>query len=267
MDKIFDLSDKKILVTGGTGLLGSIYCENLCKFGATVILADLEKASPRDKALEIATKTKGKIYGKSCDVSNEIEIINLFSWIREKFGKVDVVINNAAATGEHLMREGSVFTSFEDSSLAIWEKTMKVNLTGVYLISREFGRLLPNVSNSSLINVSSTYGVVGPDHRIYEGMPFNSIPSYAASKAGVHGLTRWLATYWGKRGIRVNTLVPGGVENNHDPKFIKDYSSRTPLERMANPKDLVGMIIYLSSDASAYCTGQQYFVDGGWTAI
>ena len=116
-------------------------------------------------------------------------------------------------------------------------------------------------------NVSSTYGVVGPDHEIYKDMKFNSLASYAAAKAGVHGLTRWLATYWGSKGIRVNTLVPGGVENNHDPEFVKRYSNRTPLGRMAKPKDLLGMILYLSSEASSYSTGQQFFVDGGWTAI
>ena len=109
--------------------------------------------------------------------------------------------------------------------------------------------------------------MVGPDHRIYKDMPFNSLPSYAASKAGVHGLTRWLATYYGEKGIRVNTVVPGGVENNHDPEFIKRYSERTPLGRMAKPKDMVGIILYLSSDLSIYATGQQFFVDGGWTAI
>lgn len=108
---------------------------------------------------------------------------------------------------------------------------------------------------------------MGPDHRIYEGMKFNSLSSYAAAKAGVHGLTRWLATYWGANGIRVNTLVPGGVENNHDPEFIRRYVQRTPLCRMARPDDMVGMAVFLASDASVYCTGQQYFVDGGWTAI
>ncbi len=267
MNKLFDLSEKIIVLTGGTGLLGTEYTNVLLEAGATVIIADLEKSNPNEKAISLNNKYRNKIFGFNCDVSKEKEVINLFKYVENNFNRLDVVINNAAATGEHLMREGAVFTTFEDSELSVWEKTLKVNLTGVYLVAREAGKLMIKYSSGSLINVSSTYGVVGPDHRIYEDMKFNSLASYAAAKAGVHGLTRWLATYWGGKGIRVNTLVPGGVENNHDPEFIKRYSERTPLGRMAKPKDLLGIILYLSSDASNYSTGQQFFVDGGWTAI
>tara|TARA_B100000886_G_scaffold340543_1_gene311051 strand:+ start:11593 stop:12411 length:819 start_codon:yes stop_codon:yes gene_type:complete len=264
---IFDLQDKIILVTGGTGLLGKTYCQELAHQGAKVIMADLKQTNPKVIAAKLSQTKSLKIFGMELDLSFENEIIDLFKKINIEFGKIDVVINNAAATGEHLMREGQVFTSFEDSKLAIWEKNLKVNLTGVYLVSREAGKLMLNCGGGSIINISSTYGVVGPDHRIYKDMPFNSLASYAAAKAGVHGLTRWLATYWGEKGIRVNTIVPGGVENNHDPEFVKSYSERTPLRRMAKPKDMVGMVLYLCSDLSSYSTGQQYFVDGGWTAI
>jgi NAD(P)-dependent dehydrogenase (short-subunit alcohol dehydrogenase family) len=203
----------------------------------------------------------------ACDVGVEADVVGLFQEVMKKFGRVDAVLNNAAATGEHLMRQGAVFTSFEDSTLAVWEQAIRVNLTGVYLVAREGGKAMLKSGGGSMVNVSSTYGVVGPDHRIYEGMKFNSLPSYAAAKAGVHGLTRWLATYWGDKGIRVNTLVPGGVENNHDPEFVRRYTARVPLGRMAKREDMVGMMIYLVSDASAYSTGQQFFVDGGWTAV
>ena len=267
MKNIFDLSDKVIALTGGTGLLGSEYTKTLLNAGATVIIADLKTANPKIKADFLSKEYKDKIYGIDCDVSQEEEVIDLFKYIKKSFGKLDVLINNAAATGEHLMREGEIFTSFEDSKLSVWEETLKINLTGVYLVAREAGKLMIENSSASIINVSSTYGVVGPDHRIYKDMKFNSLASYAAAKAGVHGLTRWLSTYWGNKGIRVNTLVPGGVENHHNPEFVKRYSFRTPLGRMANPKDLSGIILYLSSDASSYSTGQQFFVDGGWTAI
>tara|TARA_B100000886_G_scaffold333211_1_gene286864 strand:- start:1704 stop:2507 length:804 start_codon:yes stop_codon:yes gene_type:complete len=267
MENIFDLSEKIIVLTGGTGLLGSEYTNTLLNAGATVIIADLKKTNPKGKADLLNKEFKNKIYGIDCDVGEENEVINLFKYVSKTFGKLDVVINNAAATGEHLMREGEVFTSFEDSDLSVWEKTLKINLTGMYLVAREAGKLMLKNSSGSLINVSSTYGVVGPDHRIYKDMKFNSLASYAAAKAGVHGLTRWLSTYWGEQGIRVNTLVPGGVENNHDPEFIKRYSFRTPLGRMARPKDFSGIILYLSSEASRYSTGQQFFVDGGWTAV
>jgi NAD(P)-dependent dehydrogenase (short-subunit alcohol dehydrogenase family) len=267
MNQRFDLSGKVAVVTGGTGLLGSAYCAALAEHGAQVVVADLKAADPVSRARSIQSPEGRAALGVVCDVSEEADVVNLFAQTMDRFGRVDVVLNNAAATGEHLMRQGAVFTSFEESTLAVWESALRVNLTGVYLVAREGGKAMLKSGGGSMINVSSTYGVVGPDHRIYEGMKFNSLASYAASKAGVHGLTRWLATYWGRKGIRVNTLVPGGVENNHDPEFVRRYSDRTPLGRMARRDDMVGMVIFLSSDASSYCTGQQYFVEGGWTAV
>lgn len=263
----FDLTGKVVVITGGTGLLGLAYCQGLSEHGAQVVMVDLASANPVAKAETIKTADGRKALGINCDVSSEADVINLFEQVMAKFGRVDVILNNAAATGEHLMRQGAVFNSFEDSTLAVWESAIKVNLTGVYLVAREGGKAMLKSGGGSLVNVSSTYGVVGPDHRMYEGMKFNSLPSYAAAKAGVHGLTRWLATYWGDKGIRVNTLVPGGVQNNHDPEFVRRYSDRTPLRRMARRDDMVGMMVFLASDASSYCTGQQYFVEGGWTAV
>jgi NAD(P)-dependent dehydrogenase (short-subunit alcohol dehydrogenase family) len=263
----FDLTGKVVVVTGGTGLLGSAYCRAMAEHGAQVVMADLAASNPVAKAQSIQSPQGVTALGIDCDVSSESDVVNLFAQVLQKFGRVDAVLNNAAATGEHLMRQGAVFTTFEESTLSVWESAIRVNLTGVYLVAREGGKAMLKNGGGSLVNVSSTYGVVGPDHRIYEGMKFNSLPSYAAAKAGVHGLTRWLATYWGDKGIRVNTLVPGGVQNNHDPEFVKRYTQRTPLGRMARPEDMVGMMIFLVSDASAYCTGQQYFVEGGWTAV
>jgi NAD(P)-dependent dehydrogenase (short-subunit alcohol dehydrogenase family) len=268
MTQRFDLTGKVVVITGGTGLLGSAYSEAMAEHGAQVVMADLPAANPAGKAAAIRTPAGPGAVGIDCDVSIEADVVGLFQQVMTRFGRVDVVLNNAAATGEHLMRQGAVFTSFEESTLAVWESAIRVNLTGVYLVAREGGKaMLASGAGGSLINVSSTYGVVGPDHRIYEGMKFNSLASYAAAKAGVHGLTRWLATYWGDKGIRVNTLVPGGVENQHDPEFVRRYAERAPLRRMARRQDMVGMMVFLASDASAYCTGQQYFVDGGWTAV
>lgn len=263
----FDLTGKVVVVTGGTGLLGSAYCQGLAEHGAQVVMADLATADPVSKAQAIQTPSGPGAWGMACDVGVEADVVSLFQAVLDKFGRVDAVLNNAAATGEHLMRQGAVFTSFEESTLAVWEQAIRVNLTGVYLVAREGGKAMLKSGGGSMVNVSSTYGVVGPDHRIYDGMKFNSLPSYAAAKAGVHGLTRWLATYWGEKGIRVNTLVPGGVQNNHDPEFVRRYTARVPLGRMAKREDMVGMMIYLVSDASAYSTGQQFFVDGGWTAV
>ena len=264
--KRFDLTDKVVVITGCTGVLGAGYCKAFALRGAKVVMADLKEREPIKRAAELASETGAQILGVNCDVSEEADVIRLFANTMENFGTVDVVLNNAAATGEHLMKAGDVFSDFENYPLAVWEKVMQTNLTGVFLVAREGGKAMRVSGGGSMINVSSIYGVVAPDHRVYEGMPFSSFPAYSASKAGVHGLTKWLATYWGEQGIRVNTLVPGGVYNGHDDTFARRYSDRTPMGRMADRDDLIGMVVFLASDASRYCTGQQYIVDGGLTA-
>jgi NAD(P)-dependent dehydrogenase (short-subunit alcohol dehydrogenase family) len=262
----FSLEDRVVVITGCTGVLGSSYCRAIASRGARLVMADLAERDPAAKAAALAQETGANVIGVACDVGSEEAVKSLFETALQHFGRVDVVLNNAAATGEHLMKVGDVFAPFEDYPLSVWDQVLRTNLTGVFLVAREGGKAMLASGGGSLINVSSIYGVVGPDHRIYEGMPFGSFPAYSAGKAGVHGLTLWLATYWGRKGIRVNTLVPGGVFNGHQAEFARRYSERTPMGRMANSDDLVGMVIYLASDASRYCTGQQFIVDGGLTA-
>lgn len=262
----FSLEGRVIVVTGSTGVLGQGYCKAMAARGARIVAADLPSRSPEMQASELALELNQEVVGFNCDVANEKDVVGLFQFAREKFGRVDVVLNNAAATGEHLMKLGDVFAPFEDYPIEVWNQVLQTNLTGVFLVAREGGKAMLESGGGSLINVSSIYGVVGPDHRIYEGMPFGSFAAYSASKAGVHGVTQWLATYWGKRGIRVNTLVPGGVFNGHNDEFVRRYSNRTPMGRMADRDDLVGMVIFLASNASRYCTGQKFIVDGGLSA-
>jgi NAD(P)-dependent dehydrogenase (short-subunit alcohol dehydrogenase family) len=262
----FSLEGRVVIVTGCTGVLGSSYCRAIALRGAHLVMADLAERDPAAKAAALAQEAGANVIGVACDVGSEEAVKLLFKIALQHFGRVDVVLNNAAATGEHLMKVGDVFAPFEDYPLSVWDQVLRTNLTGVFLVAREGGKAMLENGGGSLINVSSIYGVVGPDHRIYEGMPFGSFPAYSAGKAGVHGLTLWLATYWGRKGIRVNTLVPGGVFNGHQAEFVRRYSERTPIGRMANSDDLVGMVIYLASDASRYCTGQQFIVDGGLTA-
>lgn len=262
----FSIEDKVVVITGCTGVLGAAYSQAFAERGAKLVMADLADREPPKRASDLLAKTSEYVVGVDCDINKESDVIQLFNIALETFGRVDVVVNNAAATGEHLMKVGNVFASFEEYPIAVWEQVLQTNLTGVFLVAREGGKAMLKTGGGSLINVSSIYGVVGPDHSIYEGMPFGSFPAYSASKAGVHGLTQWLATYWGKKGIRVNTVVPGGVYNGHNEEFVLRYSRRTPMGRMANSDDLVGMMLFLASDASSYCTGQQYIVDGGLTA-
>jgi NAD(P)-dependent dehydrogenase (short-subunit alcohol dehydrogenase family) len=262
----FSMEDRVVVITGCTGVLGSAYCRALAQRGARLLIADLSDRDPIACAAALAIETGAEVFGVECDVGSEKDVVALFTSSLERFGRVDVVLNNAAATGEHLIKLGDVFASFENYPLAVWQKVLQTNLTGVFLVAREGGKAMLQSGGGSLINVSSIYAVAAPDHRIYEGMPFSSFPAYSAGKAGVHGLTLWLSSYWGRKGIRVNTLVPGGVFNKHQDEFVRRYSDRTPMGRMANTDDLVGMVIFLASDASSYCTGQQYIVDGGLTA-
>ena len=263
---LLDIRSRVIVVTGSSGVLGRCYCQAFAARGASLVLADLRDCDPAVQAETLAREFDTPVIGMGCDVRSEDDVRQLFDAAVKRFGRVDVVLNNAAATGEHLMRTGDVFARFEDYPVAMWEEVLRTNLTGVFLVAREGGKRMLATGAGSLINVASIYGVVAPDHRIYEGMPFSSFAPYSASKAGVHGLTLWLATYWARSGIRVNTVCPGGVYNGHDPEFVRRYANRTPMGRMANPEDLVGTMVYLASDASRYCTGQRFLVDGGLSA-
>lgn len=263
MIKAEDLAGKTILLTGCTGKLGREYLQNFAAQKAHIIAFDIAESKPAEYVATHLAGYEEQITVYAVDVSDEEQIEMAFSDIQQKFKTIDVVINNAAATGEHLMQVGDVFSPFDTYPTELWQKVIDINLTGPFLIAKYAVRMMGE--GSSIINVASIYGVVAPDHRVYDGLEFNSFAAYSASKAGVHGFTQWLATYLAERGIRVNTLVPGGVFNNQNPIFVERYNGRTPLGRMANPEDMVGMMIYLASNASSYCTGQKFIVDGGLT--
>ena len=261
----FSIKDKIIAITGACGTLGNEYVNALIENDAVVLMIDRSQQNPVEKAKRLASDHGKIVFGYECDLTSEDNIKSTILEIEKNFTQLDVVINNAAVTGEDLLSLGkqNAFPTFENYPLELWDLVIKINLTAPFLIARESYRLLKKSKNASLINVSSIYGVVAPDHRIYEDMEFSSFAAYSASKSGVHGLTKWLSTYWGKKNIRVNTLSPGGVDNNHNKEFKNRYSHRVPLGRMANPDDMLGTVIYLASDASKYCTGHNFIVDGG----
>ena len=260
---IFDLTDKVVLVTGACGGLGRHYCFELACRGATLCITDRYQDDLLKLQVELAKISSLPHLAVSCDLTKENDVATIFSSIKRTLKRLDGVLNNAAATSELLMSEGNSFADFENYPLSLWEQVIQVNLTGSFLVARGAGKLLQESGTGSLVNVSSIYGIRGPDHSIYQGMDFSSFASYSASKSGLHGLTLWLATYWASKGVRVNTLVPGGVENNHDPVFVSRYSRRSPMKRMGTPRDMLGAAVFLLSDASAYVTGQQIIVDGG----
>jgi NAD(P)-dependent dehydrogenase (short-subunit alcohol dehydrogenase family) len=264
---LFSLKGKVAVVTGALGLLGRHHCEALSEHGAHVIVSDIDG----EKAAQFAETLPTRAMGVALDVCSRISAEQVLARVRQEFDRVDILVNNAALNDKFedpsLAREQS---KFENYPLEMWKAMMDVNVTGTFICSQVFGTDMARRRTGSIINVASTYGMVGPDQRIYrtpEGdQLFYKSPCYAASKGAVLSFTRFLAAYWGASGIRVNSLSPGGVENCQDPYFIRAYSEATPLGRMAAPTDYKGAIVFLSSDASNYMTGANLVVDGGWTA-
>ncbi len=267
--KLFDLTGKTAIVTGACGILGPRFCAGLADHGAKVAAIDLDTAAAERLAAEVSATYGVEALGLACDVSDPEAVAGMAEAVAERLGEVDVLVNNAATKTADL---AAFFEPFEDFSPATWREVMAVNLDGMYLVAQAVGkRMVAQNRGGSMIQTASIYGVVAPDQRIYEGSEYlgrqiNTPAVYAASKAGVTGLTRYLASYWGDRGIRVNTLTPGGVESGQNQAFVSRYAERVPLGRMAEPDEMVGALIYLASDASAYVTGQNLVVDGGLTA-
>lgn len=263
---IFDLSGKKILLTGGLGLLGMNFARSLLERGGILILLDLAEESEAKKILssKFDEEYLSRIIYYKCDVTSVEQLQQTRKDIVARFGVIDVLINNAALNPKVEDKKlESDDNSFENLRLEDWNREISVNLTGTMLCCRFFGSVI--LAGSSIINISSIYGLVGPDQRIYP-LGFIKPSAYSASKGAVISLTKYLATYWGERGIRVNCLVLGGVENGQSEDFIKLYSAKTPLRRMARIDEYNGMLLYLASEASSYSTGAIYVVDGGWTA-
>ena len=255
----FDFSQKIVLLIGCTGVLGSTFARSLKASNATLILADLPSSQLNDLANELQCPAL------TIDCLIEQSIVDCLDSASKLVDHIDCAIYNVAVTSEGLKSSlNNPFPSFCDYPLDLWNKTLAINLSGAFLFCREVSPILS--ANASVLLVSSIYGVVGPDHRIYQGESFNTFPGYSASKAGIIGLVRWLATLWGPQGIRINALSPGGVFNYQSSSFVEKYSNRTPMGRMASPSDISGPFLFLLSDNSSYITGQNIIVDGGLTA-
>jgi NAD(P)-dependent dehydrogenase (short-subunit alcohol dehydrogenase family) len=193
-----------------------------------------------------------------------------------RFGRLDILVNNAALTvrgGSETLSPADYFASFETYKRSVWDQAVAVNLTGMVLCAQACGRQMLAQGGGVMVNIASTYGVVAPDQRLYEGVTspysdtgFNTPVSYAVTKTAVLGLTRYLATYWGRQNIRVNALTPHGVYDKHDDAFVTNFVARSPLGRMARNDEYRGALLFLVSDASSYMTGTNLIVDGGWTA-
>jgi NAD(P)-dependent dehydrogenase (short-subunit alcohol dehydrogenase family) len=268
----FDLSGRVAVVTGGAGLLGAEFCRTLAEGGAVVAVVDLN-ASASQAIADTLTKSGYKALAIPTDITNPDSINALLQQVLSTFGRLDVLVNSAALDPKFdpdAMKKGITPGAFEDYPLDQWNAALGVNLTGMFLVTQACVKpMIEQGKKGSIINISSTYGLKGPDQRIYvkggERVAFKPV-YYTVTKAGVLGFTKYLAAYYVGTEIRVNALTPGGVFNNHEDYFVKNYSAKTILGRMAKKDEMNGALLFLASDASSYMTGNNIVVDGGWTA-
>ena len=276
--KKFSLKDKTAIITGGTGLLGSVYTHSLLSLGASVIIIDkkIDKTKFIKNLVKEYNLTKeiiNKIKFVKCDITNKKQIDKSFKKIRSNLKNLKVLINNASLVkqvGNDDLRD--TYKPFLQMKKKDWENFFSVDLTGTLLVTQKCIPFLRKNGGGSIINISSTYGILSPDQRIYESLsPKNSKQKiekpigYSISKSGVLNMTRFLATKFAEDKIRVNTLTLGGVYDNNPKTFVKSYSNKTPLRRMADKNEYAGPIIFLATDASSYMTGSNLVVDGGWS--
>jgi NAD(P)-dependent dehydrogenase (short-subunit alcohol dehydrogenase family) len=267
----FDLSDRVAVITGGAGLLGPRHAHAIASAGGIPVLVDLHRDAAERRAAELAKLHGVPACGIAADITRPEAVEALLAEVLSRFGRVDILINNAA-NNPKVEDAGSVaFSRLEHFPLAQWNADVAVGLTGAFLCSQIIGRELARRGRGAIVNISSEYGMIAPDQRLYRvpGVPEDQQPvkpvTYSVVKAGIRGLTAYLATYWADRGVRANTLTVGGVFNGQPEDFLARAASRIPLARMANPDEYEGAIVFLCSDASSFMTGANLVVDGGKT--
>jgi NAD(P)-dependent dehydrogenase (short-subunit alcohol dehydrogenase family) len=266
---LFDLSGRVAVITGGTGLLGQQHAEAVAGAGGIPILADirLEAVEPLGSAF------KQRFGLQACavqaDITDPESIKTLLGDVMDRFGRVDILINNAANNPKMEKTAEVEFSRLENFPLKQWEADLSVGLTGAFLCSQIIGSEMAKQKRGVIVNVASDLAVIAPDQRLYrkpglsdEQQPVKPV-TYSVVKTGLIGLTRYLATYWAEAGIRVNAISPGGVYNNQPEEFIQRLANLIPLGRMANANEYQAAILFLCSDASSYMTGTNLVIDGG----
>jgi NAD(P)-dependent dehydrogenase (short-subunit alcohol dehydrogenase family) len=267
--ELFDLSGHVVVITGGGGLLGSRHAEAVASFGGTPVLADV-KVEPAKNCAELIGRSFGvDAHAVGVDITDADSVQSLLDDVLRRFGRVDALINNAA-NNPKVEDAGSVpFARLENFPLSQWEADVAVGLTGAFLCSKILGGEMARRGRGAIVNISSEYGVIAPDQRLYrvDGLPESQQPvkpvSYTVVKAGLDGMTKYLATYWADKGVRVNTLTVGGIYNGQPDAFVARASERIPLGRMARVDEYRGAVVYLCSEASSFMTGANLIVDGG----
>lgn len=260
---MFDLSGKTAIVTGGGGLLASEHAIALSNYGATVILADFNEEKCNAAAVVLRKQGVNAI-AKYCNVTLKESWQFLVEEVVAEHGKIDILVNNAGFTNQS--KSANFDVGFEEFPLEDWNAIMNVNLTGTFLGCQVAGKQMLKQGKGSIINFASLYGVVSPNHNIYPGTGISQPVAYSVSKHGVVGLTKYVATLWAAKGVRVNAITPGGIFNGHAGLFLERFQQLNPIGRMSDKTELRGAIVYLASNASSHVVGHNLIVDGGWTA-
>ena len=256
---LFDLTGKVSVIFGATGLIGSAFAEGLADYGSQLALVDIDQSKCDELAGKLALNSDSEVIGLQADISDRKSVEMTLGKVLNKFGKVDVLVNSAQD------KTANFFQCFEEFSDEEFDQIVNVNLKGVYLTCQVFGMQMVKQGGGSIINLASTYAVVAPNQQLYEGLNFGCPLPYAASKGGVIALSKYLAAYWAKKNVRVNMISPHGVYNNHEDKFVENFSKMCPMGRMSNKEEVVSALIYLASDASSFTTGHNLVADGGWS--
>jgi len=266
INKLFSLQNRTVILTGSAGRLGSRFAHVLSEAGANVVLVDIQEEKNKKMEEQIAKKYHTRPTSFNVDITDEVAMKKLVKDVLIKYRKIDVLINNAHfVPRDHPQRD----VPFEQYPLELWSQVTSSNLRGLFLCCKEIGKVMSKQKRGIIVNISSIYGIVGPDQRIYGDSRLNSPAFYSATKGAMVNLTRYLASYWSGRNIRVNTLTLGGVFDpvlHKDRNFVAKYSKKTMIGRMAGPEDFDGALLFLASDSSSYMTGANLIVDGGWTA-
>ena len=255
------MDNRVVVINGGAGRIGSQMCHAIADVGASVVVLDLDAQRAQEVARNVQEQTGGQAIGIGADSTDQESLDAALAQTVEQLGTPYGLVNATQYRGS-----GFYGSDPADHPIDAWEQVFKVNVTGVLMACQTFGKSMIENGGGSIVNLSSTYGVVSADPRIYGESGVNSPISYAGSKSAILNMTRYLAIHWREKNIRVNTLIPGGVFDNQGDEFVKNYSARTPLGRMARAEEYQGATLFMLSDASSYMTGATVTVDGGWTA-
>jgi NAD(P)-dependent dehydrogenase (short-subunit alcohol dehydrogenase family) len=261
VSRLMNLSGRTGLVTGAAGEMGRVFCDALLELGADVVAVDRGADALATWRRTLSSDAAARSRLLVCDLEKEDERAALIQGVLGSAAGLDILVNNAAFVGTSDLQGWG--TAFELQSLDTWRRAVEVNLTAAFHLCQGLAPILAAKGRGSIINIGSIYGEFGPDWRLYDGTSMGNPAAYAASKGALLQLTRWLATTLAPK-VRTNAICPGGVYRNQAPNFVQRYEARTPMQRMATEEDMVGALVYLSTDLSRYVTGQTLRVDGGW---